>query len=124
MTLGELQVDLLKADMEDALTASTRPVTILVGGVALGLSSVPILLIAVAHAFREWLGFSWAASYFVAALIGLAIAVAAIVVGWRLLRKGLAAFERSQVEFRRNLTWLKQSLSQTSSDDRNCEQVH
>lgn len=123
LTLLELHADLLKVDAKDSLSASTRPIALLVGGLVFGLSSVPILLIAVAHALREWAGFSWTASYAVAALTGLLIAGATIALGWRLLRKGLAAFDRSKLEFRRNLASLKRALSRAEPAESNCEHI-
>ncbi len=123
LTLLELQTELLQADSREGLAGSARPAAILLGGIVVGLGSVPVLLLAMAQALREWAGASWAASYFIAALVGLSIAVAAILIGGRLLRRGLAAFDRSRGELRRNLAWVKQALRQTAPVERACESI-
>ncbi len=124
LTLAELQLELLKVDVKDSLNDCRYGTALLAGGALVGLSSIPILLLAVAQAFREWAGFSWAAAYFTATVCGLLVAAAGILVGWRILRRGLAVFHRSLTEYRTNLAWVKRVLGGETPDDHDCEHVH
>lgn len=124
LTLFELQVALLKADVQESLNDCRRGMVLLVGGALVGVSSIPILLIAVAQALHHWAGFSWAAAYFGATVVGLLLAAAGIFVGWRMLRRGLAVFNRSRTEYRTNLAWVRSVLSGKTPGHHDCEHIH
>lgn len=124
LTLMELQAELLKVDARDAQRALARPLVFLFGGAVFGLCSVPLLMIAVAHALREWAAFSWTTAFFAAAVLASAIAAGAILTGWLLLRKRLGVFNRSVREFRTNMTWLKESLKGEEIGERGRQHIH
>jgi hypothetical protein len=115
--LTELQVELLKVDAREGLRFLAVPVLLVVLGVVLGSGAIFVLLLALAQFLVE-AGVSEGLAHFVAGVFGLFLAVGAVVLGWRLLQRAAAAFDRSKTELQRNITWLKTTLKHSPSEER------
>jgi hypothetical protein len=114
-SLAELQGRLLMAD----LRASQRDLKfcgllLVIGGVAF-LASLPLALIATAHALMAW-GMSDVGAHFAAAGIGLLVAAIAIPLAWSYFRHSLDVFQRSASEFQRNVECLQDMLRPDDSE--------
>lgn len=121
--LGELQGELLKVDLHDAIRGVVPAAGMLLGGAVFGLCSVPFSLLTITFALYEWAGLSWTLSAFIAMAVGFAVAGGCFLAGWKMLQKELDVFQRSRQEFRTNLTWLKEALRQQQPEDSECESV-
>jgi hypothetical protein len=108
--LGELQAQLFVHDVK-CTTRKTRTSLILgVVGVCILLGSVPVLLIALGELFIEQFGWSQSAGLAVSALIGIAVSLGILALGWNRFNVGLDSIQRSRDEFSRNIAWIKASL--------------
>lgn len=117
VTLGELQMELLKADAEDWTQRFVPPVLALAATLGIALGTIPVLLHVLAYGLIEGAGWSHWLSFLVAGVAGLALAGILGTIGWSRLRKSFHVFERSREEMRQNVNWLKHVLSQPCEDD-------
>lgn len=110
LTLAELQGKLLLVDLESSIWRIVPPAISLLAGVVLAGSCVPIALATAALALVEYVRFTpaqgFALSLLGGSLVSLALLGAAV---WQ-LRAGMRFFERSQIEWKHNLRWLKSML--------------
>ena len=113
--LIELQFQLLTIDVRASVTSLMLPATLIMGGLAIALGGICVLLLAVAAAFHEGMGFSVSISLLLAGTIGLLLAGCSAGVGVRWLRNVGEPFDRSKKEFEDNLKWVKASLTHGSS---------
>lgn len=110
ITLGELQLKLMQADWEEGSGGvKFGLVAIVVGALAL-LSCLPVLLIGLGFALTEWFSLSASTGMALSGLLGLVSAILSAVVGYFMMKQGVATFGRSKQELRRNVLWIKSVL--------------
>lgn len=117
LDLTELQGELFKIDAREGGKALAIPATLIAVGVVFGFGGIVSLLLGLAEGLQQ-IGFSGAASFLAAGVAGLILAAGAIGSGWHLLRKAVAAFDRSKTELRRNIAWFRAAMAQPSSEHR------
>jgi uncharacterized membrane protein YqjE len=108
--LAELQAKLFSLDVKETSQNAGISIGLVIGSVCILLGSVPVLLIALALALVELLGWSPAVSYAVAGLVGILISVGIAAAAWTQFRTGMATMKRSREELNRNVAWLKSNL--------------
>lgn len=109
--LTELQAKLLVADTSEAWSGSKRSIAILIGGIILAVSSVPIFLIGVAWGIAESTDVSRSIAFLCTGLfLGVLPAAGLIWLAMRALQADVKILGRSMEEFNRNLRWLKRAL--------------
>lgn len=111
VSLGELQVQLLAVDARESVEKAKPPIGLLVGGIALALGTVPVLLLSLGEALTLWLDWERALSYLVSGLVGAAIAGVLLYLAWQQAGAVLAVFDRSRVELAENVRWIKYALT-------------
>jgi hypothetical protein len=111
VSLSELQVQLLAVDARESVDKAKTPIGLLVGGIALALGAVPVLLLSLAEALTLWLGWERALSYLVSGLAGAVIAGILLYLAWQQMGAVLAVFDRSRVELAENIRWIKYALT-------------
>ena len=117
VTLGELQVELLKLDASDWSQRLVPPLLALAATLGVALGTLPVLLQVLAYALIEGAGWSAWLSFLVAGIAGLVLAALLGTIGWTRLRASFDVFQRSRDEMQKNVTWLKQVLSQPCEDE-------
>ena len=123
VTLGELQAQLAKAELDAWARSFILPVVLLASGLFITLGSVPVLLLSLAYVLVEQAGWPLSLSLLVAGVVGLAIAGAVAGIGlWR-LRKHPALLVESRDQFNRNVNWIKQVLRTQSNPPGRCDPV-
>jgi uncharacterized membrane protein YqjE len=110
LTLAELQVQLLATDMRECRRNLFAPGLLLFAGAALGMSCIPIALVALALWLSQFFQLSYALGFLLAALAGVVVSGLFCSLGWALLRKHANPLGRSQQELIRNLQWIKNVL--------------
>jgi hypothetical protein len=110
VSLAELQFELFRIDCREGLRRMLVPVALLLFAGIVAAGTVPVALIAIAEFLTQVAGLSRPAAFFIAALSGLIVAVAAGVLGWFSLRGVVRVFARSREELTRNMAWIKQAL--------------
>lgn len=113
--LAELQSQLLAADMSECSRRAIPPLAMIVAGVVVALSGLPLLLLSLVFglvAAAQWP--IWLAML-VSAVAGFTCGALLAWGGWRLLRPRMCILQRSGAELRENLRWLKTAL-QTRGD--------
>jgi len=117
VTLIELQMRLLFIDGQEGMRGLLWPTVTLVTGLAVGVATLPVALIALALTLTEVTSLSPAQSAAIAAGTGLLIAALFAGFGWWSLRSPRGnAFERSGREWRQNLRWIKDALQKSVVD--------
>lgn len=111
VSLAELHGQLLSLDIKQTVRQAAAPTVLLVLGLALLMAMLPVLLMAVAYAFIEGLGWPHWAGFLLAAGIGLLVGGGLAAVAYVLYRSSLTGLERTRKELADNLRWLKDSLS-------------
>jgi uncharacterized membrane protein YqjE len=104
--LAELQWQLLAADCRESKRRLMVAAAMLVVGLLLLIAALPVALFAVAELLRN-AGFSAAASYAVASGGAVLIALAAVLVGWRVAKSAVGLFSRSRDELVNNIRALR-----------------
>ncbi len=117
LDLTELQGELFKIDAREGGKALAIPAILIAIGIVLGFGGILILLFALAEGLQRT-GLSDAVSFLVAGFSGLILAAGAIWSGWYLLRKAVAAFDRSKTELQRNIAWFRATVAHPSSENR------
>lgn len=107
ITLGELQVRLLQADLRDGRSQLTQGIILLAISVTLLLASLPVALIALSYGIVEVYQLPMWAGFLISAAVGFVIGGILLWAGSRWLATSLAFFQRSGEEFSNNLKWLK-----------------
>ena len=116
--LAELQLQLFAADGRDTARKSAPPVLTVVAGVTIFMSALPLLLVGLAYALVELVGFPIWIAMFSSAFTGFVIGAVAVVVGLKWLQPQLEIWRRSAGELKENVEFLKGSLSRPTLDDR------
>lgn len=115
LELAELQARLARSDAQLAASRMTRPVAVLLVGICAALASLPVLTIGLATCLDALTPLNaWQAELFVGLLVA-AIAVTAIYLSVKAIRRSALQFERSASELARNIAWLKTILGNTHS---------
>jgi len=108
--LAELQAQLLSLDVKSTSRNARGAFVLTVVGASFLLSSISVGLFALAEVLVEKLSWSHSAADIVAALIGIVLGGAVLVVAWRLWLSGIGSLKRSRDELTRNIAWIKSSL--------------
>jgi len=108
--LAELQAQLFSLDVKQTSQKAGISVALAVGSVCVLLGTIPVVLIAIAQVLVEQLGWSPAASYGVAALIGIVVSASIGAAAYARFSTGIATMKRSREELNRNIGWLKSNL--------------
>lgn len=116
--LAELQLQLFAADGREMARKSAPPLALMVAGITIAISGLPLLLAGLASALVELAGFPIWLAMISSTVAGLAIGGVAVVVGVKWLRPQLTIWKRSTDELKRNVDFLKGSLSSPRPDDR------
>jgi hypothetical protein len=117
-TLADLQARLAYADTQRLMGDLVYPGALLLAGVVIALSCLPIALVAIAVGLDEAtqltlgqaLGFTVAGGL----VVGAGVALGAVL--W--IRRGLRPFERSLAECDLNMRWIKRLLEEQASSSR------
>ncbi len=107
--LGELQAKLLAADARTAADRSAGSLALVVIGVALAASALPVLLVAAGYGLHAAGLPEWAA-FLLAGLGGLVVGALTAYIGWRTLRRAFRTFRRSGDAFSQNLAFVRTAL--------------
>jgi len=108
--LAELQAQLFSLDVKQTSQKAGISVALAIGSVCVLLGTIPVVLIAIAQVFMEQLGWSSAASYGVAAFIGIVVSAGIGAAAYARFSTGIATMKRSREELNRNIAWLKSNL--------------
>ena len=108
--LAELQAQLFSVELKETTQNTRTSLVLAVVGICILLGTIPVALIALAHVLIEQLGWSLAASYGVATLVGLVASAAFAAGAYSHFRTGVATMRRSRDELSRNIAWVKSSL--------------
>jgi membrane protein DedA with SNARE-associated domain len=118
LTLVELQGRLLSIDVGNDLRRLIVPAVLLVSGAVMGLSCLPILLVALALGIMAaWNLAPWLA-FLIALGVGAFVAAILLAVGGWFLRNKLTFLSRSRSQWQQNVNWFKsvvRRLGSTSS---------
>ncbi|QDU95389.1 phage holin family protein [Lignipirellula cremea] len=108
--LGELQVNLLRADVSEALERSTLPAIVVAIGLVAAASCAPAIVLSVGFALAEFTPLSVAGGLAIASVSVFVLSMAAAgLAAWR-MKSSFAVFHRSMDEFSRNVRWIKAVL--------------
>ena len=121
VTLGELQAQLAKAEISSWVRSFIWPTVLLGAALFVTLGCIPVLLLALAYVLVESVQWPHSLALLIAGVVGLAIAGIAGGSGLYLLKKNPALLEKSQEEFKRNLSWIKQVLKAKSNPPGACD---
>jgi hypothetical protein len=108
--LSELQIQLLKLDLQKSSQRTRTCLVLAVLGACLLLGAIPVALLALAELLVAQLAWSRAAGLCVATLVGLALAAVALIAAWVRIHNGLISLQRSRDELQRNIDWIKSTL--------------
>ena len=115
--LAELPLQLFAADGREMARKSTPPLLMIVAGLVIAISGLPLLMVGLAYALVELVGFPVWLAMLSSAVTGMVIGGAAVLVGIRWLRPQLEIRRRSAGELKENVDFLKGSLSRPTPDD-------
>jgi hypothetical protein len=115
ITLSDLQYRLFKADVSRLLADLVWPGAILLAGVVLLLSCLPVAMATIALAIEQATDFSLAASFAFTLAGGLILGAGAALAAVMWLRRGIKPFERSREECALNMAWIKKILRENSA---------
>jgi len=110
VTLAELQVQLFKSDALEALERFFRPLAVFALGILLFLGAIPVCLIAIALGLVA-LGLPPVPAYALVAVTSMIAAGALATWAWQRFQQLPAGFARSQEELTRNITWVKDAVT-------------
>jgi len=111
LTLAELQTQLFKTDAHEAVRRAMTPLCLFASGLVLLVTTIPVILIAIAVGLTA-AGLSAVAAYALVSIVALVVAVGMSLWAWRRLCKLPPALARSRVELARNIVWIKDALTQ------------
>jgi cytochrome bd-type quinol oxidase subunit 1 len=110
LTLADLQVQLLSADVQECSQRLLIPALLLCCGVAVGLACFPIALTAFALFLAQQFSISAPTGFVIAFLVGGIFGALLSIVGWRQVVRQLGVLRRSQQELIRNLRWIRKVI--------------
>lgn len=107
MTLAELQGKLLLVDVQDDLKRLIMPVALLVTGVVLALTCLPIAMVTIALGLIAGAELAPWLAFLITLGGALAVALVLILAGVWYFRHGLTFLGRSRAEWDQNIRWFK-----------------
>lgn len=111
ISLGELQLELLSVDARDAAKESLLP-SIWAGlGLGFVIGCCPLALLGFSWWLTDVTSLSLAASSLIVAAGGLLIALVFFWLSWQGFRKSLFLLNRSRIELKSNMEWIKHILT-------------
>jgi hypothetical protein len=117
MEIGELQVSLAKLDTQAAIDRSIVGATLVVGGGAMIIASLPLIALGLANAISDHFELSlWKVQMAIGA-ISTCIALLLVAIGAMRLRYATTAFSRTSSELSNNVNWLKQLVRGLKTTD-------
>ena len=117
LMLGELQSELLKLDAQRTMGRLVPALAVIAIAALLLLGTVPVLLTGASHALLEYTDLPGWACHLIVASAAVFVAVISGVGAWFYIKERAIDFERSAVEFKGNLKWLKGTLSRDQWHD-------
>ena len=120
--LAELQLQLFAADGREMARKSAPPLFLMAAGVTVAISGLPLLLAALASALIEYASFPIWLAMITSTVAGLGIGGVAVAVGIKWLQPQLTIWRRSADELKKNVDFLKGSLSKATPDDRETDE--
>jgi len=108
--LAELQAKLALLDLKESTGHAALPVTLVAGGLALLLASLPVALLGVAELVASALSIRTGWAMLLVAGIAAVLAIIVVVVAGLRLRHSFESFRRSREELSRNVAWLRTVL--------------
>ncbi len=117
VTLVELQLKLLKADVRDGSRQIIGSAILLAVAGVFALACFPVALVALALGMAGWFGISHALAFLFSFLIGLVVTCLTCLAAYLSLRKGIGIFDRSRTELVENVHWIKMALGGDSSEE-------
>ena len=119
LTLVELQTQLFVADAQECGRRVLVPGLVLLGGLVLGLTCLPLALAALALLVVQLFEISYAAGFLIAVVVGAVLSALLCTIGFFQVRQSVAVLGRSQQELVRNLRWVKKVLERSRITRRN-----
>ena len=119
LTLAELQAQLFVADAHECGRRVLVPDLVLLCGVVLGLTCLPLALATLALIVIQVFEISYAAGFLIAVVVGAVFSALLCVIGLFQVRESVAVLGRSQQELVRNLRWVKNVLKRSRITRRN-----
>lgn len=117
LELAELQGQLFVLDVKQGLRGMILPAIVLVCGVVLAVSGLPVLLVALARGLEEGFGMPLWGALLIAAATGMVVGGIFALIAMKWLTSKLNILQRSQTELRRNLMWLKYTLKDKQREE-------
>ncbi|NLY00572.1 MAG: phage holin family protein [Rhodopirellula sp.] len=111
VTLTELQMRLLKLDLQDSARQTRAPLGLLAVGLCLLLGSFPVLLMTIAYGVVALAGWPQWAGFLTATVVGFLIGGGLSGGAYWLFRHNVTGLQRSRKELVDNIRWLKETLS-------------
>jgi hypothetical protein len=108
--LAELQAQLLALDVKSTSQKARTSLVLVVIGVCVLLGTTPVALLTFAELLIQQFGWSRAASFASATLLGALLAAGILGAAWARFRAGVVTIQRSREEFNRNIAWVKSNL--------------
>jgi uncharacterized membrane protein YqjE len=108
--LTELQAELLAMDVRETSRTVRLGLILGIAGIVIFLGSVPVMLAALAYVLVEQGGWSHAAGFGGATIVGLLLSALIVAAAWWKLRSSAVTLHRSRDELKRNIAWVKSSL--------------
>lgn len=115
IALGELQWQLMLIDLKEGKSKSLLPLILIVLGVVLGLSALPVALLTAGWMLVNLADLSEHAAFAIVTVSAFVLAGSSIWCGYRLLTNALAVLGRSGQEFKENLKWIKLAIKHRGS---------
>ena len=110
LTLSELQLRLLLVDLRQGLWDLVPPVLLLVGGLAVAVACLPVAMMTLAFGLIEAANLPHWKAFAIALLAGIGVTLVLLIAGWVLLRRQDPMCERSGIEWRQNVRWIKDAI--------------
>ena len=118
MHMGELQFQLLRADVIGATKATRSAIVLAAVAASLLVAAAPLLLLALAVWLEHQYELSQPMSLVIAGSAAVVISVVLLVSAWSVGKSGVATLSRSMDELQKNLECVKQSLAGGNDTDR------
>ena len=117
LTLMELQAELFQLDVREWVQSFIRPLAALLAAAIILLATTPVALLSFGYLLEAKTDLPLWGAMMVAAATGLALAGLSAGIGVWLLKRDRRILERFSTELRKNVHWLKETLSATPHDD-------
>lgn len=106
-SLAELQFQLFAVDVAESKKHLAVPLVLLITGLVIALAAGVLSLLVLAACLYEFAQLPISASLGIAMLVGMLLSLGFVTVSIMGLKKSLAFFERSRLELKQNVEWMK-----------------